>query len=131
MSLMASKELQARCRILAERISESAHIVDHDPSLALYRLQEHVGKSLPMLISRKYAMMESNMGLQGACFDLDNALLAVQSMKSASQPFEHVQEMLRDCVYYKQQLDHSSALSRGTPIPKSKSFHGANSPDDP
>ncbi|EFO28360.1 hypothetical protein LOAG_00137 [Loa loa] len=98
---MASKELQARCRILAERLSESAHIVDHDPSLALYRLHEHVGKTLPVLVARKYTMIDLNSRLQGACFDLDNVLLTVQSMKKAASSFENIQAMLRDCVHHK------------------------------
>uniref|UniRef100_A0A0M3HMY1 BLOC-1-related complex subunit 7 n=1 Tax=Ascaris lumbricoides TaxID=6252 RepID=A0A0M3HMY1_ASCLU len=93
---------------VAERISESAHIVDHDPSLALYRLQEHVGKSLPILVNRKYVMLEANAGLQGACFDVDNALLTVQSMKNSSSTFDSIQEMLRECLHYKQQLNRGT-----------------------
>ncbi|KAL3997866.1 hypothetical protein ACH3XW_12675 [Acanthocheilonema viteae] len=105
---MASKELQTRCRILAERLSESTHIVDHDPSLALYRLHEHVGKTLPLLVARKHTMADFNSPLQGACFDLDNVLLTMQSMKKAAANFENIQVMLRDCVHHKQQLNCST-----------------------
>ncbi|KAK6106586.1 conserved hypothetical protein [Brugia malayi] len=105
---MASKELHARCRILAERLSESAHIVDHDPSLALYRLHEHIGKTLAILVARKHTMADLNSRLQGACFDLDNVLLTVRSMKKAAASFQNIQEMLRDCIHYKQQLNCSN-----------------------
>ncbi|VDM08436.1 unnamed protein product [Wuchereria bancrofti] len=94
-------------RKMAERLSESAHIVDHDPSLALYRLHEHIGKTLPILVARKYTMADLNSRLQGACFDLDNVLLTVRSMKKAAASFENIQEMLRDCIHYKQQLNCS------------------------
>ncbi|OZC12852.1 hypothetical protein X798_00486 [Onchocerca flexuosa] len=94
--------------ILAERLSESAHIADHDPSLALYRLHEHVGKTLPALVIRKHTMANLNSRLQGACFDLDNVLLTVQSMKKATTSFENIQAMLRDCIHHKQQLDCST-----------------------
>uniref|UniRef100_A0A8R1Y5C1 Uncharacterized protein n=1 Tax=Onchocerca volvulus TaxID=6282 RepID=A0A8R1Y5C1_ONCVO len=93
---------------VAERLSESAHIADHDPSLALYRLHEHVGKTLPALVIRKYIMSNLNSRLQGACFDLDNVLLTVQSMKKATTSFENIQAMLRDCIHHKQQLDCST-----------------------
>jgi hypothetical protein len=59
---------------VCERISECAHIIDHDPSLAMYRLQEHTRKTVPALVNRKYAIMKLNNDIQGACFDLDNAL---------------------------------------------------------
>ncbi|KAK0422019.1 hypothetical protein QR680_007316 [Steinernema hermaphroditum] len=128
-----SKELQARCRILAERLSESAHIVDHDPSLALYRLQEHVTKSLPVLVHRKYQMKHVNANLQGACYDLDNAITAVESMKKASSTFDSIQEQLRNCLYYKQQLDYESnrtgpAPNASKPLKQSKSYHGRATP---
>lgn len=42
--------------------------------MALYRLQEHVYKTLPVLVSRKCQMLQLNTSLQGACFDLDNAI---------------------------------------------------------
>uniref|UniRef100_A0A1I7ZCW0 BLOC-1-related complex subunit 8 n=1 Tax=Steinernema glaseri TaxID=37863 RepID=A0A1I7ZCW0_9BILA len=125
-----SKELQARCRILAERLSESAHIVDHDPSLALYRLQEHVSKSLPVLVNRKYQMKQLNSNLQGACFDLDNAIAAVESMKKASTTFDSIQEKLRNCLYYKQQLDYENnrTAPSSKPLKQSKSYHGRAAP---
>uniref|UniRef100_A0A0R3RQ66 Protein-serine/threonine phosphatase n=1 Tax=Elaeophora elaphi TaxID=1147741 RepID=A0A0R3RQ66_9BILA len=96
------------CFSVAERLSESAHIVDHDPSLALYRLHEHVGKTLPALVARKYTMTDLNSRLHGACFDLDNVLLTVQSMKKAATSFENIQAMLRDCIHHKQQLNCST-----------------------
>ena len=41
---------------MAERLTECALIVDHDPSLALYRLHEHMAKSLPVLVKARIEM---------------------------------------------------------------------------
>ncbi|VDD89960.1 unnamed protein product [Enterobius vermicularis] len=90
---------------VAERLSESIHIVDHDPSLALYRLQEHIGKSLPVLNNRKYTVLEVNTALQGACYDLDNIIRAIQSMEEASRRFFTVKNFLRSCEEYERKLD--------------------------
>ncbi|VDK43663.1 unnamed protein product [Anisakis simplex] len=70
--------------------------------------KEHIGKSLPILVNRKYLMTEVNAGLQSACFDVDNALLAMESMKNAMPTFDSIQEMLRECVHYKQHLDRDA-----------------------
>jgi hypothetical protein len=42
--------------------------------MALYRLQEHVNKTMPVIVNRKYQTLQLNSNLQGACFDLDNAI---------------------------------------------------------
>lgn len=55
-------------------MSESMHVLDHDPSMALYRLQEHINKTIIVLVDRKYQIQSLNNNLQGACFDLDNAI---------------------------------------------------------
>jgi len=38
---------------VAEKISESMNIVANEPSLAFFRVQEHVRKSLPQLVDQK------------------------------------------------------------------------------
>ena len=64
--------------------------MDHDPSMALYRIQEHTNKVAPKLVVRyerikwiflkinlflrRQQMSQLNSQIQGACFDLDNAI---------------------------------------------------------
>ena len=36
-----------------ERVSENMHVVANEPSLALYRLQEHVRKALPFMVRNR------------------------------------------------------------------------------
>ena len=38
---------------VSERLSENIHIVANEPSLAFYRIQEHVRKTLPQLLDKK------------------------------------------------------------------------------
>ena len=104
--MQPSRELQSRCKAIAERLSESLHIVDHDPSMALYRLQEHVSKSVPVLVNRKYEMMKLNSTLQGACYDIDNSMEAMKEMQKAGSTFDRILEMLRESTHVKQQMDY-------------------------
>ncbi|KHN79757.1 Protein MEF2BNB -like protein [Toxocara canis] len=101
--------------ILRNAVAAQAGWIEPEDSevLVATHIEEHVGKSLPVLVSRKYAMFEVNAGLQGACFDVDNALSTVESMKNSSSTFENIQEMLRECVHYKQQLDRDALIACG------------------
>lgn len=71
---MLASPLYLTCVLaVAERLSESVHVADHDPSMALYRLQEHIHKVAPQLVARKYSNLRLNACLQHACCDLENS----------------------------------------------------------
>jgi hypothetical protein len=117
---MASKELQGRCKLVAEKLSESFHIVDHDPSMALYRLQEHVTKSVPVLVNRKYEIMKVNSALQGACYDMENSIEAINHMQKATPTFDSILEMLRQSTFIKQQMDYEKDRVEAGQTPSTK-----------
>lgn len=50
------------------------HIVANEPSLALYRLQEHVRKALPPMVERRVEVTKLQHELQGRCYDVEYAL---------------------------------------------------------
>lgn len=57
-----------------ERISENMHIVANEPSLAFYRLQEHVRKALPPMVERRVEVTKLHNELQGRCYDVEYAV---------------------------------------------------------
>lgn len=61
-------------RTVSENVSENLHTLSHDPSLALYRIQEHVRKNMPQMIEKRYDVIKLQQGVQGACFDIENAI---------------------------------------------------------
>ncbi|KAJ1363308.1 hypothetical protein KIN20_023150 [Parelaphostrongylus tenuis] len=91
-----------------KRLTDAVRILDHDPSLALYRLQEHVGRSLPGLVQRRIQLNKKIALLNGIQFDLENALSTVESIRTSAPTFEECTEMLRDCIFYTQQLDFNA-----------------------
>lgn len=60
--------------LATEKISENMHIVANEPSLALYRIQEHVRKVLPMIVDRKAEVLQLQQELQGHCYDMEYAV---------------------------------------------------------
>lgn len=57
-----------------ERVSENMHVVANEPSLALYRLQEHVRKALPFMVEKRSEFGHLHEQLQGRCYDADYAV---------------------------------------------------------
>ncbi|KAF7636541.1 hypothetical protein Mgra_00004129 [Meloidogyne graminicola] len=91
-----NRELQGHSKQLSERLSESLYILDHDPSMALYRIQEHINKVAPKLVIRRQNMFQLNNQIQGACFDLDNAIKTIEQMKRAQSSLERVKSIMEE-----------------------------------
>lgn len=69
------KVVTLQCTISAtERISENIHIVANEPSLAFYRLQEHVRKALPPMVEKRTEVSKLHHELQGRCYDIEYAV---------------------------------------------------------
>ncbi|PAV71551.1 hypothetical protein WR25_15089 [Diploscapter pachys] len=122
-----SKELDSRCRLLSERIAEGLRILDHDPSVALYRLQEHVNRNLPALITRRIALDQQHSSLDVIHSDLDNAIRSMNSIKNAEPILDNCMQMLKDCIAHKQQIDFDHRkVSEVSVKGRSKSMHEVN-----
>lgn len=53
-NMCMDKFVKYKFRILvAQDFSESIHVVNHDPSMALYRIQEHVRRSVPAMVGKR------------------------------------------------------------------------------
>ncbi|XP_034241456.1 BLOC-1-related complex subunit 8 homolog [Thrips palmi] len=101
---VSDPELETRVKKASERISENMHIVANEPSLAFYRLQEHVRKSLPPMVENRVEVIKLHRELQGHCYDVEYAVSAVRSMEEAAPHFESMKELIKSATNYKQQL---------------------------
>ncbi|XP_067007838.1 BLOC-1-related complex subunit 8 homolog isoform X2 [Anabrus simplex] len=85
------------------------HIVANEPSLAFYRLQEHVRKALPPMVEKRVEVTKLHHELQGRCYDVEYAVGAVKSMEGAEENFNNIQELLKNAVFLKQQIKYEEA----------------------
>lgn len=60
--------------LASEKISENLHIVGNEPSLAFYRIQEHVRKIVPVIVERQSDVAGLQQDLQGHAYDIEYAL---------------------------------------------------------
>lgn len=99
-------ELDSRARRVCDKLSENLHIIANEPSLAFYRVQEHVRKSLPQLVDQKHVVASIQHKVQGACFDAEYAKNAVNAMQSSSVHFQNIQDLLKNAMFMKQQIEY-------------------------
>ncbi|KAJ8304179.1 hypothetical protein KUTeg_017762 [Tegillarca granosa] len=111
--------------LVSDRISESMNIIANEPSLAFFRVQEHVRKSLPQLVEQKHEVENLQQRVQGAGFDTEYAANAfitfvkfdssvlfvfynstVRTMQKSAVHFQNIQDLLKNAMFMKQQIDY-------------------------
>lgn len=82
------------------------HIVANEPSLAFYRLQEHVRKALPPMVEKRVEVLSLQQKLLGRCYDVEYAIGAVKTMQDADKSFKSTLEFIKNAIFFKQQLKY-------------------------
>lgn len=112
MSLSLDSDLEVRVKKATERISENMHIVANEPSLAFYRLQEHVRKALNPMVYRRVEVHKLRQELQGHCYDIDYAVGAIKAVNKAEDSFKNIQDILKNAIFLKQQLKYEESRKK-------------------
>lgn len=105
-------ELDHKAHKVTEKLSESINTIANEPSVAFYRIQEHVRKNLPQLVELKHEVEEVQQNVQGSCFDTEYAGNAVKMMQKSTVHFQNIQELLKNAMFMKQQIDYEEARKR-------------------
>ncbi|XP_074618782.1 BLOC-1-related complex subunit 8 homolog isoform X1 [Acropora palmata] len=100
----SSQETEYRLRRVTERFLENIHTMLNEPSVGLYRVQEHVRRSLPQLVDKKVEMQNLHKKVEGTSYDVEYSLKTVQSMQNI-QHFTIIQECLKSAIASKKNLD--------------------------
>uniref|UniRef100_A0ABI7Z340 Protein MEF2BNB n=1 Tax=Felis catus TaxID=9685 RepID=A0ABI7Z340_FELCA len=70
---MEEPEMQLKGKKVTDKFTESVYVLANEPSVALYRLQEHVRRSLPELAQHKADMQRWEEQSQGAIYTVEYA----------------------------------------------------------
>ncbi|KAG5675074.1 hypothetical protein PVAND_005009 [Polypedilum vanderplanki] len=98
--------LNAKVKKTTEKISENIHILSNEPSLAFYRIQENVRKTVPVIIEKRADVEKLKTDLQGVIFDLEYCSSHLKSIENAEQPLISIQESLKNAIFLRQQLKY-------------------------
>jgi len=99
-------DLEAKSRRSTERICENLHIIANEPSLALYRISEHVRKALPPTVESRCEVKRLHSVLTGALYDAEYGLSNVQTMESVLPVFANIEKLLRKSILLQQSSKH-------------------------
>jgi len=109
--LVVDPDLELKVRRACERISENVHICANEPSLAFFRLSEHVRKALPPTVESRQQVQTIQRQLGAAYEDADVALQDVKSMEHAAPVLDSTMEMLREAIKLQQQVKQEQSKS--------------------
>ncbi|XP_047700847.1 BLOC-1-related complex subunit 8 isoform X5 [Prionailurus viverrinus] len=101
---------------VTDKFTESVYVLANEPSVALYRLQEHVRRSLPELAQHKADMQRWEEQSQGAIYTVEYACSAVKNLVDSSVYFRSVEGLLKQAISIR---DHMNAAAQ------------SHSPDEP
>ncbi|XP_050540475.1 BLOC-1-related complex subunit 8 homolog [Daktulosphaira vitifoliae] len=107
-------DLQNKARRATEILSENLHFVANEPSLAFYRIQEHVRKSVPPMIEKRIQVQKLQKDLQGHYYDVEYALGAVNSIKNSEKSLNNIQEQLKSALFLSQQIKYEHTRRNNT-----------------
>lgn len=107
---MEEPEMQLKGKKVTDKFTESVYVLANEPSVALYRLQEHVRRSLPELAQHKADMQRWEEQSQGAIYTVEYACSAVKSLVDSSVYFRSVEGLLKQAISIR---DHMSTSAQG------------------
>ncbi|XP_054156792.1 BLOC-1-related complex subunit 8-like [Oppia nitens] len=105
-------DLAKKTKKTCEKISENMYILGNEPSLACFRIQEHCHKSVPQLMDKMNDMKKLQNRLKGNFFDLEYSIGALKSMSGTECHFQNIQELLKNSVFLKQQIDYEENVKQ-------------------
>ncbi|XP_064237672.1 BLOC-1-related complex subunit 8 isoform X4 [Aotus nancymaae] len=107
---MEEPEMQLKGKKVTDKFTESVYVLANEPSVALYRLQEHVRRSLPELAQHKADMQRWEEQSQGAIYTVEYACSAVKNLVDSSVYFRSVEGLLKQAISIR---DHMNASAQG------------------
>ncbi|XP_063003214.1 BLOC-1-related complex subunit 8 [Elgaria multicarinata webbii] len=104
---MEEPEMQLKVKKVTDKFTESMYVLANEPSVALYRLQEHVRRSLPELAQHKADVQSWEEQSQGAIYTVEYACSAIKNMKDSGVYFKSIEGLLRHATAVKDRLNSS------------------------
>lgn len=97
-------ETDFKVRRITTQINETAHMAANEPSLGLFRIQEHVHRTLPQLVQRKSELKMNLTRIEDAIYDLKLSVDVIDSFSNLPH-FTRIHEALKTAIETKRKLN--------------------------
>ena len=104
-------ETHYKVKKIASKVNDSLQILANEPSLGLYRIQEHIHRTIPALVDKKKELEINKKKVEGVSYDMDYSISAVDSIGNIKQ-FTNISEALKSAIDLKQKLDERERLEQ-------------------
>lgn len=111
MARFVETDLSTRVARICSGMNEVVTIAANEPSLGLFRLQEHVINTVPKQVSERIEIDEISQRLNGINFDMDYDTEAVKAMAEVTH-FGNIASDLQKAIELKQKLNRIEARKR-------------------
>lgn len=85
MAKLLEPDLSTRMLRITSGFNDVLYSVANEPSLGMYRIQEHVAVTVPRLVSQQRQLQESCQRVEGACYDLEYDTRTLKDMAGITQ----------------------------------------------
>uniref|UniRef100_H2Y464 Uncharacterized protein n=1 Tax=Ciona savignyi TaxID=51511 RepID=H2Y464_CIOSA len=92
--LIIDKELQIKVKRCCDDVNKTAHLVANEPSLGLYRIQQHIRKSLPRMVDCQVKVKSGDVQLQGLVYDMTSARDVTRLIEQSESNFSEIESLL-------------------------------------
>ncbi|KAI2811421.1 BLOC-1- complex subunit 8 [Blomia tropicalis] len=111
-NIYSDPDLNRKVKKTCDKITENLYVASNEPMLACYRIQEHVHKTIPLLTEKMLQMRKNETELKGLLYDIEYSQSTIKSFNNCSESFMSIHKMLKDCVFYKQQIDYNESVKQ-------------------
>jgi len=92
---LAYRELEVKSKRCCDGINKTLHIIANEPSLGLYRIQQHVRKTMPKITNCSHSINASQKELNGLVYDAEFSIQAVKAITESATTFENIEQLLK------------------------------------
>ncbi|CAF0932682.1 unnamed protein product [Didymodactylos carnosus] len=95
-----SAKVQSAIRLLSETMQINAN----EPSLAFYRIQEHIRKTYPAIVQKQRELENLQVQIDGLVFDIEYSMEAVKTILNSECHFSNIQTQLQKAILLQKQI---------------------------
>ena len=114
MAMFLETDLGTRVYRVVSGVNDVLYSIANEPSLGMYRIQEHVSSTVPKIVHKKIVMEDLSGRVEGVTFDVEYDVEVLSAMASITQ-FGSIKSEIEKAAQLKRRLDekqHELELER-------------------